>query len=340
MTTLFRKSILGLFVAAMILPSVALVNAQSSDTTSVGALISPPSFEIKANPGESRKNTIRLTNKSSSTITYQATAEDFTVTGQEGQVAVQDQSTDGSFSHWFSITPAEFTLQPNNAQYVDFTITVPSNAEPGGHFASILFQPKVVAKNDTSGASVVQRLGALILLTVSGQTKEQATIESFHSKTFSGSWDDVMGSDGKTIIHIAKDEKLALEHSTRYFSHGPMALDLLVKNEGNVHVKPVGTVTIRNVFGVKVDEIALDPANVFPGAERRITIIWPRKNLWGGYYKAQVIAVYGSNNQTLTSTTWFWVFPTWALINIIVVLALALVFRKRLVKVLKVLIRG
>ncbi len=339
MIKFFRRSVLSFILLAFVFANQGFVRAETNNGT-VGASVSPPSFEIKANPGETRKDTIRLTNQSTSVITYEVKVDDFTVTGQEGLVAVQDESKDHAFSQWFSITPSAFQLDAGAAQYVNFVITVPHDAEPGGHFATVLFQPKVVAKKDVSGASVVQRVGSLILLTVSGQTKEQARIEAFHSKTYSGLWDDVTGSDGKTILHISKEEKLLDERASRYFSQGPMAFDVLYKNEGNVHVKPIGTVTIYNMRGAKVDELALDPRNVFPAGERRVTIVWPRKNLWGGYYRAQVIAVYGGNNQTMTSETWFLAFPLWAAILIAAGIVVILIARRRLIKVLKVLVRG
>lgn len=329
----------GFVAVVVVVMSHSAVLAQDANGT-VGATISPPSFEMKANPGETSKNTVRLTNQSANVITYQAVVEDFTVVGQEGVVAVQDEAKDQDFSHWFSVSPAEFELQPKAAQYVDFVVKVPANAEPGGHFASLLFQPKVVAKKEVSGATIVQRLGSLILMTVSGQITEKAQIKSFHSKSFNGSWEDVTGSDGQTVIHIATNEKLATEHTARYFSQGPLAFDLLYNNQGNVQVKPIGTISIYNLVGSKVEQLALDPRNIFPGGERRVTMVWPQKNLWGGYYRAQVIAVYGSANQTLTAETWFFVFPWWALVLIVVSLAVMMAARRRLIKMARVLIKG
>jgi len=307
----------------------------------VGLTISPPSFELSANPGEKREEAIKITNQSTDRITYQATAEDFTVQGTEGIVSLtQDEDNPNAFSKWFIITPGELTLEAKETKLVKFAIDVPQQAEPGGHFASILFQPKVIAKQDASGARVVQRIGALILLTVSGSSKEQARIERFNPKSFSGLWEDITGSDGKTIIHAAKDEKFNDEYSKRYFKQGPVTLDVLFKNEGNVHIKPIGTVTIYNIFGMKVDQSALNPRNVFPGAERRVTIIWPKKNLWGGYYRAQLVAIYGTKNQTLIAETSFFAFPLWAATAIGILLAFLIIARHRLIKIIRVLIQG
>ena len=112
------------------------------------------------------------------------------------------------------------------------------------------------------------------------------------------------------------------------------------KNDGNVHVKPIGTVTINNIFGRKVAQLALDPRNVFPGGERRITVLWPQKRLWGIYYHAQVTAIYGDKHQTMTAETNFWAFPLWAAIVLGILLLFLILARKRLLKVVKVLIKG
>lgn len=315
------------------------VKALAAPTT-LGLTVSPPTYELSANPGDSLSNTIRVTNDSDSAVTLAVAAQDFTVGGTEGSVTVEDKTSTSSFSSWFNFSTTQIQLAAKGTALVPFTINVPKGAEPGGHFATVLFNPVVTANSSSTGASVIQRVGSLILMKVSGAIVEQGSITRFSTKSFKGSFQTVTASDGKTKIYVASAEQLNQEHARSYYNKGPVAFDVLIKNSGNVHFKPGGTVTIYNIWGHKVDQVALDPHNVFPGGERRITVVWPAVNLWGGYYRAQVAAVYGSQNKILTAETVFWAFPLWAIILILVVLILVILLHRRLLTAAKVLIKG
>ncbi|HEX7260169.1 MAG TPA: hypothetical protein VF272_04540 [Candidatus Saccharimonadia bacterium] len=332
----FMRVAIGVAIAA----SFGTLNHVQA-ATPLGLTVSPPTYELSANPGDSLNNTIRITNDSDSAVTLQVSTQDFTVGGTEGSVSVLNDSVDpAAFSKWFRFPTTQLQLAPKASALVPFTITVPKQAEPGGHFATVLFNPVVTANATSTGARVIQRVGSLILMRVSGAIKEQGSIESFHTKTFKGSWQSITGSDGKTKILVASAEDLRGEHKQSFFSKGPIAFDILFKNSGNVHFKPAGTVTIYNLFGKKVDQLAINPRNVFPGGERRITVIWPKTDLWGGYYSAHAAAVYGSENKILTAETKFWAFPLIPFLIILVVLVLLIVLRHRLLNAARVLIRG
>jgi hypothetical protein len=307
---------------------------------SQGITVSPPTYELSANPGDVLSNSIRVTNDSTTPVTLSVSAQDFKVDGTEGSVKVDDEPAPAGFAKWFSFGTPQIQLAPKASALVPFSINVPKGAEPGGHFATVLFNPVVASNSDSTGANVIQRVGSLILMKVSGSVNESGSIKSFNTKSFKGSWQTVTGSDGKTKIHIASAEDLGQESRKSYFDHGPVAFDLLYKNSGNVHFKPAGTVTIYNIFGQKVDQLALDPRNVFPGGERRVTVIWPQKSLWGGYYRAQVAAVYGSQNKILTAETVFWAFPAWVLIAVLITLIILILLHRRLLTAARVLIKG
>ncbi|MFI5240426.1 MAG: hypothetical protein ACHQUB_01835 [Candidatus Saccharimonadia bacterium] len=306
----------------------------------LGITVSPPTYDMSANPGDSLQNTIRVTNDSDGSVTLAVSAQDFVVEGTEGSVTVTDTTGPTTFSSWFSFSQKQVTLAAKSSALVPFTINVPANAEPGGHFATVLFNPIVSTSTTSTGASIIQRVGSLVLMKVSGDIVESGSIEKFNAKSFVGSWETVTGTDGKTQIYIANAEDLTKEHPQSYFDHGPVAFDVLFKNTGNVHFKPTGTLTIYNIFGSKVDQIALDPLNVFPGGERRVTVIWTKKSLWGGYYRAQIDAVYGSQNKILTAETVFWVFPWLVLLIILLLVILIVVLHRRFYEAAKVLIKG
>jgi hypothetical protein len=328
-------------IAVVLLGALGIWQVQAAEISTVGTTVSPTSMEITADPGQVIKRTIKVSNSSDGELSYLASVADFAVQGSEGSVTLNDNPQENSTSKWFKLETTSFKLGRKQTREISYTINVPRNAEPGGHFAALLFQPLLPNQDiDGSGAQFKQRVGSLVLIRISGQVIEKASAVSLTPKTFVGSWNEVLASDGKTKVLVAKDEKLAEEKYKRFFFNGPIAFDLLIKNEGNVHLKPAGTVTITNMFGQKEAELAIEPQNVFPGGQRRTTVIWPNKMPWGLFYKAKLAAIYGNQNQTLATETWFFAFPLWVLILILIILILVIIARKRLKRVMRILIKG
>src|SRR5690606_8074877 len=109
-------------------------------------------------------------------------------------------------------------------------------------------------------AAVTTRVGTLVLLRVSGNVSEQASISTFEAPAYS--------------------------------QQGPVNFSLRIQNEGNVHIRPKGTIIITDMFGRKVEEIPLDGANVLPGSVRKTDSTWEKTNILGTY-TATLVATYG-----------------------------------------------
>lgn len=240
----------------------------------------PPSFELYANPGDSVQEKIRVRNDSEVEGTYQVMVEDFKAVGEEGAVdLVDDSQSNNSFSlaKWVVPEPKSFTLAAGEEKEIPFSVNVPKEAEPGGHYASVLVKMggDVQVKG---GAAVSSRVGSLILLRVSGNVKEEANVVSFTT-------------------------------SKNFYEKGPIDINLRVKDTGNNHIRPKGTIVITNIFGQKVDEITLNGLNVLPGATRKMITEWKPKGGLANRYTATLVATYGQQNKSLSASTSFYAFP-------------------------------
>jgi len=305
-------SILSTLVLGLYAINPVKISAQSFASLT----IIPPKFELFGNPGDTVNEKIRVRNESDAPITYSILVEDFTTSGEEGQVVLEEGDNVSSFSlaKWIEVSSKDLILQPKEEKSINFIISIPKGAEPGGHYASILFQAGEDSEVSGSGAKVGHRVGSLVLLRVSGNVAENAIIEEFST--------------------------------AKYLEKGPVDFMLRLKNEGNTHIIPQGTIVITDLFGKKVDELPLDGRNVLPGATRKMLSVWDKNNILGNY-TATMIATYGQNKQPLTASVKFTVIPKLILIaGIIGIVAvvgfiLTLFFgRKRISKVLQVLFRG
>lgn len=266
------------------LPAIALATAgflffilgQAYAQEKVSLTISPPTFELSANPGDSLENTIKLENSTDKSLKILAEARNFTAVGEEGSVGLTEEETPFSLASWIKITPTEAELPAKSSRIFTFRTEVPLNAEPGGHFGSIIFKTRGIRPGET-GAALSQEIGALVLLQIAGKTKEEASLESFSTK--------------KSL-----------------WEYGPVEFETRIKNTGNVHLKPVGSIIITNIFGKKIATFETERRNVLPEAIRKIAGSWDQRLLLGKY-TATAIFTYGTQSKILTASTTFFGFP-------------------------------
>lgn len=272
--------------------------------------ISPPLFELSANPGDTLSHEIRVDNLIDKTLSLKIDRKDFVAMGEEGQAVLTDKPTRYSLSSWIHTADDSFSLRQHASKTVKFTIRVPENAEPGGHFGSVVF--KTVPKKDggTSGLAIGQEIGALILLKVAGEVKEDGRILSFKPRS--------------SIIEAA-----------------PLTFETRFENTGNVQVVPSGTITVTDLFGRKLGDAHVESRTVLPGSVRKIATGWEGE-LWPGWYTATVSLGYGTKGQLVTASTSFFVFPYKIILPVLAILAiiatLAYRGRKRLARAVRILL--
>lgn len=317
----FRKwlavTTFGVAISALAVSPFAV--AQSNEPQSSSLAISPLTFVLSANPGDRIENTVKVTNaQGSGAISIAMEVKPFTGT-ETGEAVIQDEENPAyELGKWTVVSPQQFVLQPKETKIVTYTISVPSNAEAGGRYASIM--AKSGNQNLTgTGAAVVQRVGSLVLLNVNGTISYDATIKEFKT----------VKSDGDIEQPVAKFN----------FDKPPVTFFTRVNNSGKSHIKPTGFVVVSNIFGKKIGGIPFPERFVLPGNDRVLETKWEDAKI--GYYTATLLLNYGDKNEQLTATTTFLVFPWKTGLPIIagslVVLWFAITRRKRIVKALGVI---
>lgn len=308
-----KKSSVFLIAGVFLGVSGLILFSGETFAAGVGVAISPLTFELTANPGDVLANKMKIYNPTDSVVSIRMEIEDFTVTGETGEVLIEPAETETySLARWVKAEPEEFTLEPREQKLIDFYIEVPLTAEPGGHYGSILASTTGSIGKDITSVATAQKVGSLLLLTVAGTVKEELKIKEFSAPSFS--------------------------------EYGPVNFTIRFKNEGTVHVRPRGFVTITNWRDKKVADLEFSQRNVIPGAIRKMEAIWNKKWLIGRY-TATLVGSYGtSNNPIEPYVLIFWVFPWKVASGIFLIFAIVSTFfiktRKRWLLALKILVRG
>lgn len=277
--------------------------------------ISPPTANYAGEPGTSVKGVIKVTNLTDAPMTLTISKENFVAKGEEGEIELVDQAAPlYSLAPWFRLSSTRLELPGRTTKEMPYFIDIPAGAEPGGRYGSIVFSSvPAPLPSGVSGAAVQQTIAAAIFLRINGRATEELSVASFTS-------------------------------DKSFYQSGPVQLTTRVKNTGNVHEKPMGSITIKNMLGLTVDNFALDEHFVIPGAIRQLHNSWPnggRHAFLMGRYTAELSATY-AGGKTLTARTSFTVVP-YKLLAIVTLGLLIIIFiirrgRRRLSRALRILL--
>ena len=359
---------LCLFAFIFVLFGAIGVHAQEPSSR---LFVAPAKFELAVSPGEAVTSSIRIINRSRDSVPIEAVSLNFTaeeLTGsmrffggveprgtergttrnKNGEEAVDDTSF--NTSKWIVLEKPNFILSPGEEERIPFSIRVPENAEPGGHYAVILFQPRVPPSDgEGTGPRIIPQIGSLVLLSVMTEDMERPA-RTFAISTFALPEDERMRTVERmftTIFPPARAETLQIVGKSLFrFSLG-------IKNNDIIHVRPEGKITLYDFRGKKVNEIDVLPQTVLPGktrefsipfdsvASREAGVLPPLISRWltiGNYSAA--VQLRSPEGFTVSDVFTFWIFP-WKALSISFLFGTALfIMRKRFFGAVKVLVPG
>lgn len=284
-----NKLIRGVGILGLAVVTVIGSQFAAAQQAGQGLEITPPRLNVSADPGDVIETELRIRNVTEQTLVTKAQYNDFVAGSEEdGNPKIlldedaQAEPSPFSIKDWIATIP-EVTLKPTQQEVIKVTLTVPDDASPGGHYGVIRFTgtpPEV----DSSAVSLSASIGALVLVTVSGDIQESTSVAEIYTSQ--------------------NNERRSL------FEYGPVTINTRVQNDGNVHNQPSGNIVVSNMFGQTVDTLKFNEngGNVLPKSIRRFENTL-QKRLMLGRYKIQADIVYGVENQIISSSATFWVIP-------------------------------
>jgi len=281
------KSVLFLFgISSLIYVFTGLGRVSAQETAPL--VVAPARQSISADPGKTATFAIRFYNTASEPVTGTFKAADFIVEDNQGTPTFLEGPTilseRFSAAKWVSLSAEKGTISGSGMVAVNGTIEIPDNANPGGKYFAVFFEPDTNEDlTQKEVASVTMRLAGLVYLRVNGPISENAGVKKFSAPIFS--------------------------------EYGPIIITTEIENSGDYHIIPMGTISVKDMFGQEVSNVNLPEANVFPDASR-ITTSKIGEKWMVGRFTAVLDAKYGEESKSLTSSTSFWVFP-WKLATII-----------------------
>lgn len=298
MRSLLRPSA-ALLVCSLLLP-VASAGAQSAPGVRINQqnntpvledfVIAPPRTLLSLRPGETKTIELQIHNRFGKPATFSLSTEDFDIDPAENTPRFFASQRSGPFParEWIRPEADRVALLHGDRAFVRVEVTAPQEATPGDHQAAVIVE--LVDKSQRpSGIAVASRAAALFIITVPGQVQTAGSIDAISASR---------------TVHWSPT----------------VPISVLATNTGNVYMAPQGSVLIRNIFGVVVDEIPVRDWIVLRSSSRTYDMVWEPSFALGRYTAETQLSVFGKKADALAVS--FWVLPLLPVLLLLVAILL------------------
>ena len=301
----------------------------AADNDALNITTSPLPINIFAKPGEVVKTQLRVKNSGTNTEFIKVGLMKFSAFGDDGKPRLADKAVGDDYFDWVSFSEVKFKADPNVWKDITMTIAVPKSAAFGYYYAVTFARANPQLANTDKSAVLLGGTATLVLL-------------------------DVKSPNAHRELELTD-----FQVSKKSYEFLPAKFTIKLKNVGNVHVIPTGSIYITQ-GSKQVEVIPVNPTkgNILPDSGRFYTADWktgfpvyePKvlngatvqkngqtdyqlswkfnnlTNLRFGRYSAHLTMVYddGKHDVPLDANVSFWVIP-WRLIGIFIGIPLAMI---------------
>ncbi|MDO8669783.1 MAG: hypothetical protein Q7K65_05885 [Candidatus Buchananbacteria bacterium] len=281
--------------------------------------IAPAIIDINLDPGQSQTYQLQLYNETGEDIFLNGSIEKFEPKGENGQTQILPFDVSDKSVNWIKLPNNSLVLRPGESISVPVVIDIPKTAGLGGYYLAVMWESSSGPQSAKSHQALVSsRVGELVLLEVKGEVNNNLEIIDFNLKT-----------------------------TRNFYSSLPIDFFLRLRNSGNIHERPQGSIIIKNLLGQTVEALTVNGQSgaILPGTIRVFETVWSldeNKNLFSnlaeelrhfaiGRFSAQALVTYGDGKSLDSELIYFWVIP-WLPLALIVLFLLAVA---ALIKVFK-----
>jgi hypothetical protein len=252
------------FLGLVFLAGFFLLGRTARAEGPVSISVSPLYYDLEISPGEEKTGTIFVGNGSEQALDVSAEFSDFFIDDAgnyifpEGRNVRNENLRPYLMENWLSVDKPEFRLDKGQNESVQYKVSVPSDANLGGHYGVIFFktrcsleEDKNVVYTDKSAICLSGRAGVLFLVQVGGGAVKKGEIKKL------------------TLPRISFSDK--------------SSLSVEIANVGNTHFKPEGSVVVKDLFGREQGRMEIKDKTLLPTLSRTFSAELSRKDFFGVY---------------------------------------------------------
>lgn len=276
----------GLFAVILLAFSFVMmgtsVSAQTDDDLE-SITLSPVNKRYKIDAGSTQTDELTILNDGSTAYDFIVYGRPYSVSNEQYEPDFVQTPSNADAYKWVQFQQTKWRIEPGQTVKIPYTLRVPADATPGGHYGVIFAETQ---PPQASSTSVIRkkRVGSILYATVNG--------------TFT-TGGQTLGTDIPFLQF-----------------RSPLKANTTIENTGNSDFEATLNYKVSDVFGnVKYEEQKLYA--VLPQTTRKMTLEW-RDSPWFGLYKVSLSSKYLDKDET--NDSFVLMIPRWMLITTVVVI--------------------
>lgn len=273
----------------------------------VGMAVVPSKIELKAVPGSSQTQQVKVINANRNPIRLTLRAWDFArdANGNAVPISPKDVKQFRGMAGWVRFADGDFVIPAGKTGTAKLIVKVPRDAQPGGHYTYVTFRGlPMIGKTKGVVIPVAYNISALLVV-------------------------ELPGGGGEPPV-LRENVRIMDLMAPRVSFGGPVALQIWLNNGGNVHTNFKGMVNL-NKGPYRLGSKQIPEYTLLPYSKMNIV-----QDLGGafpfGYFEARVVGDIGLD-KPIEAKTGFWVIPTslilWSFGGLMVLIVAVLLLRGR-----------
>lgn len=272
-----RISVISAGLAIALLASFGIYFSDARAIEGESIVLSPATIRTTIDAGDTLNRTLKVINDGTITYDFVVYASPYSVSDGDYTPNYTETKPNTNLYTWVSFEKTRYTLNPGENVEVPYTISVPADAAPGGHY-SVIFAETQIADDVTDQIARKKRVGAIVYATVDGDY-------ILSGRQISGSID---------WLQLG----------------GPITGLVTIENDGNTDFEMQEKMTVKNVLGGTVYEKTGERI-MLPKTTRDVSFAWTESPLMGLYNVSIETTVL---DQKAVTQSWVLLLPAWLLV--------------------------
>lgn len=244
--TTARLPIVGLALAATLLVAVD-ASAQIEPGQQERITLSPSSTTLRVDAGETKRGSMTVINDGDVAYGFSVYARPYSVANELYEPDFTNPKPNTDVYTWVQFGQTNYRIEPGEQVEVDYTVRVPADATPGGHYG-VLFAETAERGLEGTGVARKKRVGNLLYLTVNGDFATSGVFRGFNLPFWQTS--------------------------------APVVSTARIENTGNADFRATVNTTAKDLFGRTKFSYTGDPI-VLPGTTRLAEMPWENAPSFG-----------------------------------------------------------
>lgn len=281
---IFRVQV-GLLVGLLAFSLIPLpAFAAEDDKVSESILLSPTSKRYELTAGTAKEDTFKVINDGNTAFNFVVYARPYSVNDETYAPDFMSKAQNADAYKWIQFTQPSYHIEPGKTIEVGYTIRVPDNATPGGHYGVLFAETQPLESNEGTAILRKKRVGAILYATVKGDVNQTGSFEG---------------------VNIPFMQFKA-----------PITIRQRVANSGNTDFTVNSSVTVSDIFGGIKYKASKDVV-VLPSTTRAIINDWQNPS-WMGLYKVDLTTRFLDTDKT--SSQYVLLIPAWVYLTLVILI--------------------